>query len=96
MMLLTGQNIAGPSEKTGNLGRASGSTKQFISRDGEEPNGVNTTEKKSTDDQSTKLNPLETRAVAWDEAERAKYMARLLLYQFLIFLLIHVSNISSL
>ncbi|PKI78335.1 remorin 1.4 [Punica granatum] len=27
-------------------------------------------------DQARKLNPLETRAMAWDEAERAKYMAR--------------------
>ncbi|KAA8533271.1 hypothetical protein F0562_033196 [Nyssa sinensis] len=27
-------------------------------------------------EQATKLNPLETRAMAWDEAERAKYMAR--------------------
>ncbi|KAI3452615.1 hypothetical protein Pfo_009279 [Paulownia fortunei] len=74
MALKTGQNIAIPSEKRAETGRASGATRQF-SRDGEEPNGVNTTENK-TDDHSKKLNPLETRAVAWDEAERAKYMAR--------------------
>ncbi|KAK4763656.1 hypothetical protein SAY87_013094 [Trapa incisa] len=29
-----------------------------------------------TSDQAMKLNALETRAMAWDEAERAKYMAR--------------------
>lgn len=33
-------------------------------------------EKKKSDDQVTKLSPLECRAMAWDEAERAKYMAR--------------------
>ncbi|KAE9610507.1 hypothetical protein Lal_00029665 [Lupinus albus] len=31
---------------------------------------------KKIQDHGTKLNPLETRAMAWDEAERAKYMAR--------------------
>ncbi|XP_057776925.1 remorin [Salvia miltiorrhiza] len=30
----------------------------------------------ATDDSETTANPLETRAAAWDEAERAKYMAR--------------------
>ncbi|KAK6160361.1 hypothetical protein DH2020_003742 [Rehmannia glutinosa] len=39
------------------------------------PNVNNTAENKA-DDQCSKQNPLETRAVAWDEAERAKYMAR--------------------
>nr|KYP52965.1 hypothetical protein KK1_025172 [Cajanus cajan] len=31
---------------------------------------------KGVEDQATKLSPLESRAMAWDEAERAKYMAR--------------------
>ncbi|KAI3467675.1 hypothetical protein Pfo_024338 [Paulownia fortunei] len=74
MAVENGQNIATLSDKRGELGRANGATRQF-SRDGEEPTAENTTENK-TDDQSGKLNPLETRAVAWDEAERAKYMAR--------------------
>lgn len=48
-----------------------------MSRDGEGANGenINMAENK-TDDHSSKTNPLETRAAAWDEAERAKYMAR--------------------
>lgn len=33
-------------------------------------------EKKVVEDQGRKLTPLENRAIAWDEAERAKYMAR--------------------
>ncbi|CAI9756629.1 unnamed protein product [Fraxinus pennsylvanica] len=45
------------------------------SRDGEEPNANNAPASRTTD-QSRKLNPLETRATAWDEAERAKNMAR--------------------
>ncbi|KAL8253570.1 hypothetical protein R6Q59_031791 [Mikania micrantha] len=39
------------------------------------PNGENVVESKMGN-QDSKLNPLETRAMAWDEAERAKYMAR--------------------
>lgn len=31
---------------------------------------------KKVEDQARKLSPLESRAMAWDEAERAKYMAR--------------------
>ncbi|XP_042032251.1 remorin 4.1-like [Salvia splendens] len=46
-----------------------------VDRRGEGLDGVDVLENK-TDDQSSKTNPLETRAVAWDEAERAKYMAR--------------------
>ncbi|KAM3337728.1 remorin 1.4 [Capsicum galapagoense] len=34
------------------------------------------TANKETDNANNKLNPLETRAMVWDEAERAKYMAR--------------------
>ncbi|KAH6777517.1 hypothetical protein C2S52_007025 [Perilla frutescens var. hirtella] len=40
-----------------------------LSLEGQETNGVNA-------DQSRKLNPLEDRAAAWEQAERAKYMAR--------------------
>lgn len=43
-----------------------------VSRDAEGPNGEN----KTDDHHPSKTNPLETRAAAWDEAERAKYMAR--------------------
>ncbi|XP_047966708.1 remorin [Salvia hispanica] len=46
-----------------------------VDRRGEGLDGVDVLENK-TDDQSSKTNPLETRAAAWDEAERAKYMAR--------------------
>ncbi|KAK4429708.1 hypothetical protein Salat_1271400 [Sesamum alatum] len=74
MALGNGQNTATPSETRGDGVRASGAIRQF-SRDGEESNGGKTAENK-TDDRSSKLNPLETRAIAWDEAERAKYMAR--------------------
>lgn len=35
-----------------------------------------TSPSKGVEDQATKLSPLESRAMAWDEAERAKYMAR--------------------
>lgn len=72
--LENGQNTANLSETRGAVGRGSGAMRQ-PSRDGEEGNGQKTTENK-TDDRSSKLNPLETRAMAWDEAERAKYMAR--------------------
>lgn len=40
-----------------------------------EINGENVGENKELD-QDFKLNPLETRAMAWDEAEKAKYLAR--------------------
>ncbi|OAY32419.1 uncharacterized protein At3g61260 [Manihot esculenta] len=42
---------------------------------GEEPNGSKMSENKESHE-ARNLNPLETRAIAWDEAERAKYMAR--------------------
>lgn len=54
--------------------RVAGSTTRF-SREREESNASNVPENKNPDP-VTKLNPLETRAMAWDEAERAKYMAR--------------------
>ncbi|EEF47543.1 uncharacterized protein At3g61260 [Ricinus communis] len=44
-------------------------------RHGEEPNGCKMSENKDLDE-ARNLNPLEMRATAWDEAERAKYMAR--------------------
>lgn len=51
--------------------RWSSATRQY----GQESNGSKIPE--NTDlDQARKLNSLETRAMAWDEAERAKYMAR--------------------
>ncbi|XP_076940482.1 uncharacterized protein LOC143609680 [Bidens hawaiensis] len=40
-----------------------------------EPSGGNVVESKAGN-QDSKASPLETRAMAWDEAERAKYMAR--------------------
>ncbi|KAF2292565.1 hypothetical protein GH714_025616 [Hevea brasiliensis] len=42
---------------------------------GEEPNGSKMPENKDLNE-ARNLNSLETRAMAWDEAERAKYMAR--------------------
>lgn len=54
--------------------RGNGSTSRF-SREGEEIDAANVSECR-TSDQPKKLNPLETRAMAWDEAERAKYLAR--------------------
>ncbi|GAB4829328.1 hypothetical protein Ancab_018997 [Ancistrocladus abbreviatus] len=41
----------------------------------EEGNGCQTTDSGNAEP-TKKMNPLETRAMAWDEAERAKYMAR--------------------
>ncbi|XP_022944885.1 remorin-like [Cucurbita moschata] len=43
---------------------------------GEESNGGRVSEENRDSDQAKKMNSLETRAMAWDEAERAKYMAR--------------------
>ncbi|KAM0047445.1 putative remorin [Helianthus debilis subsp. tardiflorus] len=48
-------------------------------RENEESNigeGVAENQNRNQPRQDPKLNPLETRALAWDEAERAKYMAR--------------------
>lgn len=42
---------------------------------GGDPNACKMPENKSSD-QATTISPLESRAMAWDEAERAKYMAR--------------------
>lgn len=51
--------------------RGSGSARRYV----EESNGCKKAENQSSD-QAGKLNPLEARAIAWDEAERAKYTAR--------------------
>lgn len=51
-----------------------GGTTRF-GRERVELSGGNVAENKTLD-QDVKLNPLETQAMAWDEAERAKYMAR--------------------
>ncbi|CAH1417295.1 unnamed protein product [Lactuca virosa] len=51
-----------------------GATTRFR-RETEETNGENVVENRNPC-QDSKMNPLETRAMAWDEAERAKYMAR--------------------
>ncbi|XP_073280782.1 uncharacterized protein [Primulina huaijiensis] len=54
--------------------RANGSARKF---NGEEQEPDNITENMSkTTDQSRNLSALDIRATAWDEAERAKYMAR--------------------
>ncbi|XP_076909008.1 uncharacterized protein LOC143566111 [Bidens hawaiensis] len=53
----------------------SGTTR--FGRENEESNGEEVIENQNRNArQDSKLNPLETRALAWDEAERAKYMAR--------------------
>lgn len=71
------REFVSPGEYRGEGGRGGGSSRD-LKRDGDEVDGVNVAQSKggSTDDQSKKLNPLETRAAAWEEAERAKYTAR--------------------
>ncbi|MCD7472320.1 hypothetical protein HAX54_013464 [Datura stramonium] len=64
-----GQIVATTGENRGNAG-----TTRII-RNVEETIDNELAAKKETD-HANKLNPLETRAMAWDEAERAKYMAR--------------------
>lgn len=54
-------------------GRGNGSTRRYVE---ESNNCKNKPDQNQNSDQDGKLNPLETRAVAWDEAESAKYMAR--------------------
>lgn len=72
------QNGTLPQENGQNGGEAISSgnvAARRYSHDGVELNGTNIPESKTS--QAIKdLNPLETRAMAWDEAERAKYMAR--------------------
>ncbi|KAK3014208.1 hypothetical protein RJ639_008953 [Escallonia herrerae] len=60
----------------GEAGRGnSASAATRFGRDKEESNANNVLDC-NTSDQATIMNPLEIRAMAWDEAERAKYMAR--------------------
>ncbi|OVA15386.1 Remorin [Macleaya cordata] len=56
------------------FGREGGATR-WPNRVEEEPHTFKPYENKNVE-QARKPNPLETRAMAWDEAERAKYMAR--------------------
>ncbi|KAL6505437.1 hypothetical protein OROHE_022816 [Orobanche hederae] len=71
----TGQNAPNPSEEK--ECEASGDTKQ-LGRDGEGSIGVKTAGYKTDDgdDGSGKMNSMEIRAMAWEEAERANYTAR--------------------
>lgn len=66
------QTVLSPVQKRGEGGGggANGAVRQGI-REGSGPHDEN-----KSGDRSCKTNPLETRATAWDEAERAKYMAR--------------------
>ncbi|KAL2547178.1 Remorin family protein [Forsythia ovata] len=74
LALESGQTVTIPTETRDEGSRGNGTTRQ-CSGDRDEPN-ANNVSAGTTTDQSRKLNPLETRAMAWDEAERAKYMAR--------------------
>lgn len=56
-------------------GRENGPTR-WSNRDGENPNACSKKPENKNTDQVKKPSPLETRAMAWDEAERAKYLAR--------------------
>lgn len=71
-----GQNGMASMQNGGEAAISSGNVAaRRYSHDGVELNSTNIPESKSS--QAIKdLNPLETRAMAWDEAERAKYMAR--------------------
>lgn len=64
-----GQIVANISQNRGNAGTTR------VLHDAEETIDNELAAKKETD-HPNKLNPLEARAMAWDEAERAKYMAR--------------------
>ncbi|XP_057811110.1 uncharacterized protein At3g61260-like [Salvia miltiorrhiza] len=63
-----------PTQRTEESGGINGPT-SHMSREGPETNSVKVAEIK-IDDNSRVLNPLEARAAAWEEAERAKYTAR--------------------
>lgn len=65
-----------PIQRTGESDRPSDST-SHLSRDEEEIGNAKQVESETkTDDHSWMLNPLEARAAAWEEAERAKYTPR--------------------
>ncbi|KAL3511413.1 hypothetical protein ACH5RR_030814 [Cinchona calisaya] len=73
-----GQNQIGgitSADHRGEASRGNGSSTSRFAREGEVLNAGNMNESANSD-QPKKLNPLETRAMAWDEAERAKYLAR--------------------
>ncbi|XP_052203937.1 uncharacterized protein At3g61260 [Diospyros lotus] len=57
------------------LPESRGGANRVSNRDLEE-SGSGKVAESNYSDQAKKLNPLETRAMAWDEAERTKYMAR--------------------
>ncbi|KAM2334154.1 hypothetical protein ACFXTH_011739 [Malus domestica] len=59
-------------DQTSSCGRGSGTAKRYA----EESNACKNLSENPSSDQGTKPSPLETRAMAWDEAERAKYIAR--------------------
>ncbi|KAM2636480.1 hypothetical protein EV1_021106 [Malus domestica] len=59
-------------DQASSCGRGSGTAKRYV----EESNACRDMAENPSSDQGTKPSPLETRAMAWDEAERAKYMAR--------------------
>ncbi|CAI9093256.1 OLC1v1028719C2 [Oldenlandia corymbosa var. corymbosa] len=63
------------SNRAGNGGGTATTTTATTSRFGREGEEVNES-RSSLDAAAKKPNPLETRAMAWDEAERAKYLAR--------------------
>ncbi|KAM6589572.1 hypothetical protein CsatA_012177 [Cannabis sativa] len=63
----------GRGEANPSSGRGNGSTRRYVEEANECRNKVDPNQNL---DEGGKVNPLETRAVAWDEAERAKYMAR--------------------
>lgn len=62
-------------QTTSPLGRQNGASRVSNGEEEDAKNGQRIVES-TTLEQAKKLNPLETRAMAWDEAERAKYMAR--------------------
>ncbi|KAK9276623.1 hypothetical protein L1049_006159 [Liquidambar formosana] len=70
----TGATLTESRGETVPSGRGSGGTR-WSNRNGDESNAGKIHENKNSD-QDRKLSPLESRAMAWDEAERAKYMAR--------------------
>lgn len=60
------------SHEAKSCGRGSGAAKRYV----EESNACKSMPDNQNSDQVRKPSPLETRAMAWDEAERAKYMAK--------------------
>ncbi|PWA72831.1 Remorin, C-terminal [Artemisia annua] len=68
-----GPNVGNVGPTVAPVSRVDTSTTTRFGRGSEESNGENVVENRNPI-QGSKLNPLETRARAWDEAERAKYM----------------------